>query len=215
MGVQVCRRGIRPTISALRSGAGSGATLQHLLDSDALGRVGTVRGRRRRLVSFPSLRGCHDSICHCSGREWHRGPVHGTDSVADLPALHEAGVLARRRFGKGARRSGWTSPPHPGINLLRQGFRTVPKQSLEPRWARSGKSRLTLPHDDSLQRFSVRLHHHQENFSAGPDAQFVERLSGVENDAQQRQRHIDPDRFPRNDLASTPPTAMLRHGGHP
>ena len=41
----------------------------------------------------------------------------------------------------------------------------------------------------------------------------MERLTRIENDAEQGQRHVDPDRLPVPGLDSTPAAAMLRHGG--
>ena len=62
-------------------------------------------------------------------------------------------------------------------------------------------------------RFAVRLHHRHKNFSSGPDTQLVKRLSRIENDPEQGQRHIERDRLPVPGLDSRPVTAMLRHGG--
>ena len=61
-----------------------------------------------------------------------------------------------------------------------------------------------MPALRTAQRFSVRLHHRQKNLSTGPDTQLVKRLTRIENDAEQGQRHVDRDRLPVPSLDSTP-----------
>ena len=67
-----------------------------------------------------------------------------------------------------------------------------------------------MPALRAAQPFSVRLHHRQKNLSTGPDTQLMKRLTRIENDAEQGQRHVDRDRLPS--LDSTPAAAEVEWG---
>ena len=62
-------------------------------------------------------------------------------------------------------------------------------------------------------RFSIRFHHRPQHLLAGADAPLVERLTGVSQGPQHRQRHLDRDRLLQPGLAFRPALAMLRNGG--
>ena len=63
-----------------------------------------------------------------------------------------------------------------------------------------------MPAVRTARRFPVRLQHRQKNLSTGPDTKLVKRLSRIENDAEQGQRHVDRYRLPVPGLDSTPVT---------